>query len=178
MSAGCSLQHARCLDSPHAAVRPTEWGLPAGANLTSSLSREVSGKLGVIRRANRSSVVDTWPEVIRRRLQDMLKTGNRRIVAEFQRIEVDKDDREYRDWIPSTIATITGIDALDGTTIQDVGSRLKAVLEAREEAQASREIPEQTLQRWADALSNLNRCSTDLHEFQVSLNAFWRPDNL
>lgn len=132
-------------------------------------------------RALRSDVArirDLWPKTIRRRLQDMAKTGNRRIVAEFQRIEVDEKGRERSEWIPSTIAVVAGVDAFDGERIREVSNRLTASREARIEAQASGDLPERTLRQWADALGDIDRCEADLDELHASLEAFLRPENL
>ncbi|MDA8347703.1 MAG: hypothetical protein M0038_02665 [Pseudomonadota bacterium] len=132
-------------------------------------------------RALRSEIArirDLWPKTIRRRLQDMAKTGNRRIVAEFQRIEVDEEGREHGEWIPSTNAVIAGVDVFDGERLRDIGGRLKASREARNAAQASRDLPERILRQWADEIGDINRCEADLDELHASLDAFLRPENL
>ncbi len=129
-------------------------------------------------RSEFARIRDLWPKAIRRRLQDMAKTGNRRIVAEFQRIEVDEKGQKRWDWIPTTLAVIAGVEVFDGQRIRDVGSRLKTSREARNEAQAAHDLPERTLRLWADALGDLDRCEAELDELQASLEAFLRPDNL
>jgi len=120
-----------------------------------------------------------WPGRLMSQLEAMAKAGKRQVVIDVHSLEYDEyQRRSVYHWQPVTVGSVTGLESFDSFRVRQIGCRLNEASMALGSAAALQEVPELTLQAWAEALEDLPNCEAELDAIATASKAFVRPENL
>jgi hypothetical protein len=122
------------------------------------------------------------PYAVMDRLQHMAKTGDRSVRVEFRYVEKDEDRNgkviDVVRWRADIVGMAAAPNALDISSLEEIGERLRVALSACTDAEPSAERTEGELRGWAEAIEGVDRCEADLDEATSGLGVFIELTNL
>jgi exonuclease VII small subunit len=125
---------------------------------------------------------DSLPYVVMDRLHHMTKSGDRNVRLEFRHVERDEDRQgkvvDVVRWRPDIVATVAAPHALEVSSIEEIGDKLRSALTACNNGEANLERTERELRHWAESIEAVDRCEAELEEVESALSVFIDPSNL
>jgi len=115
---------------------------------------------------------------VKRRVSDILKTGNRRVFVEMHVIEKDDDGKEKHTWREREIGTLQGVDLWDDRKISNLFKELSEVKATIGEVDLLRAPKEKTLKQWRNTIELLPRCEELIADLRKALTAFTATPNI
>ncbi len=115
---------------------------------------------------------------VKRRLSDMVKTGNHRVHVEVRVTEKDDDGKEKVVWRQREIGTLQGVDLWDESETTDLYQALNAIRTAADEAIVSRSEKERNLKLWRETIESLPRCEQRVAALEKALAALSETANV
>lgn len=119
---------------------------------------------------------------LRKELTARRKAGNANVMirVHYVETEIDAQGREHKlvRHQPVRWGALSGLQALDPRPLSKIGQRLNDAKSALEKAVASEDQPQKQLGKWVADLEYIERAEEDLRQYETSLEAFCRPENL
>ncbi|RTL55622.1 MAG: hypothetical protein EKK46_06310 [Rhodocyclaceae bacterium] len=114
----------------------------------------------------------------RKRLTDMVKTGNWAVIVQVKHLEKDDNGKERAVWRERNIGTMAGVDVFDAGHTSDISSTLAAIKVAIHAANPSRDEKEKDLRGWREAIEKLPAYVEKITLLERSLASFSSRNNI
>jgi hypothetical protein len=112
-----------------------------------------------------------------KRLNDMVKTGNRNAIVELRYVEETEQGKEKIVWRQRDIGAIQGITVWDGAVTTGLYTTLGAIKDTIDKAKISTSEKERNLRHWRETLEELPHCEERITALERALLDFCTPAN-